>query len=144
MTQQTVLCRLGGKAGLVEAAWAKSFREVRSERDHVEPGDVAGAVRALVGHYERIGERVLRMLAEEHANAGLRAIADHGRAYHAEWCERIFGPLTGAARERRLAQLVTVTDVYAWKLLRRDRGLSRPQTELAMRELLEPLTGGTR
>jgi hypothetical protein len=36
-----------------------------------------------------------------------------------------------------------VTDVLTWKLLRRDRGLSRRQTELALRELLAPLTGGT-
>src|SRR5262249_52553150 len=46
----------------------------------------------------------------------------------------------GAGRQRRLAQLVAVCDVYTWKLLRRDAGLSRQQTELALAELLNPLS----
>jgi hypothetical protein len=45
-------------------------------------------------------------------------------------------------RARRLAQLVAVCDVYTWKLLRRDAALSRRQTELAVIELLQPLTEG--
>jgi hypothetical protein len=32
--------------------------------------------------------------------------------------------------------------VLTWKLLRHDRQLSRHQTELALIELLQPLTGG--
>jgi hypothetical protein len=56
--------------------------------------------------------------------------------------------MRGAARQRRLAQLVAVTDVYTWKLLRRDKGLSRDQTVLAVRELVEALhnhpRGGSR
>jgi hypothetical protein len=39
-----------------------------------------------------------------------------------------------------LAELVAICDVYVWKLLRRDAGLSRDQTELALIELLAPLT----
>jgi hypothetical protein len=63
--------------------------------------------------------------------------------YHRQWCERVFAPalegLRGGRRERRVAQLVAVTDVYVWKVLRRDRGLGPRQTERAMRELVEPL-----
>jgi hypothetical protein len=44
--------------------------------------------------------------------------------------------LRGKARSRRVAQLVVVTDVYAWKLLRHDKGLDRDQTIVAMRELV--------
>jgi AcrR family transcriptional regulator len=139
VTKQTVLRRFESKAGLFAAAAA------RAERDDVAPGDLAGAAAALVGHYERIGDRVVRLLGEEQRNPAVRTIADQGRAYHAEWCGRVFAPalagLRGAARARRLAQLVTVCDVYTWKLLRRDRGLSRPQTEVALRELLQPLIG---
>ena len=50
--------------------------------------------------------------------------------------------LRGVERARRLAQLIAVTDVLTWKLLRHDRHLSRRQTELALIELLQPLTGG--
>jgi len=59
----------------------------------------------------------------------------------------VFAPalasLQGPERARRLAQLIAVTDVLTWKLLRRDRHLSRRQTELALIELLQPLTGGS-
>jgi AcrR family transcriptional regulator len=145
VTKQTVLRRYGSKAGLIAAAGERSIDRARAQRDDVAPGDLAGAVAALVTHYESLGDRVLGMLAEEARNPGLRAVADQGRAYHVSWCERMFAPtlagLRGADRRRRLAQLVAVCDVYTWKLLRRDRGLSRPQTELALRELLQPLTG---
>ena len=33
-------------------------------------------------------------------------------------------------RTQRLAQLVAVTDLYMWKVLRRDLGLSRDETEM--------------
>ena len=35
------------------------------------------------------------------------------------------------------AELVAICDLYTWKLLRRDLGLSRRQTEDAIREMLE-------
>jgi hypothetical protein len=38
-----------------------------------------------------------------------------------------------------LAQLVAVCDVYTWKLLRRQSGLSRRQTEQAVVELVNSL-----
>ncbi len=147
VAKQTILRRFGSKDALIAATVDREMARVRAERDGVTPGDVAVAVRAVVGHYERIGDRVLRLLVEEQRWPGVRAIADTGRALHVEWCQRVFAPaldgLAGGARDRRLAQLVAVTDVYTWKLLRRDRGLSRRQTELALRELLEPIAGGS-
>jgi hypothetical protein len=107
------------------------------------PGDPARAVGVLVEHYEVFGDRVLKMLAEEERLPALKAIVDRGRQLHRDWCSRVFAPalarLRGLERERRLAQLVAICDVYTWKLLRRDAGLSRRQTELAMTELLNPL-----
>ena len=148
VSKQTVLRHFGTKSELLATAAAHALEETRAERDDVAPGDVGTAVRALVAHYERIGDGVLRLLAAEGGSPSLREIADRGRDYHADWCERLFPAALaghrGADRDRRLAQLVAVTDVYVWKLLRHDRGLSRPQTELAIRELLEPLTGGAR
>jgi hypothetical protein len=105
--------------------------KVRRERE-VQSGDFAGAVRVLVDHDERTGDRVLRMLAEETRSPALRDIADCGRRMHREWCQGVFGSalagLRGVERERRLAQLVTVCDVYTWILLRRQSRLSRRQT----------------
>ena len=144
---QTVIRRFGGKQGLFAAAAQRETERVRRQRDQAPVGDVAGAVRNLVDHYEELGAPVLRLLAQEDRSPALRALADQGRAYHAGWCERVFAPalagLGGAEQARRLAQLIAVTDVLTWKLLRHDRHLNRRQTELALIELLQPLTGGS-
>ena len=140
VTVQTVIRRFGGREGLLAAAGARESERVRRERE-VEPGDFAGAVRVLVDHYERTGDRVLRMLAEEARSPALRGIADVGRRMHREWCQRVSAPalenLSGVERDRRLAQLVAICDVYTWMLLRRQCRLSRRQTELALSELIK-------
>ncbi|NMM33817.1 MAG: TetR/AcrR family transcriptional regulator [Phycicoccus sp.] len=140
---QTVIRRFGGKDGLVAAAAERESTAIRQQRDQAPAGDVTAAVQVLVEHYEAFGDRVLRMLAEEEQVPALRRIVDGGRALHRDWCTRVFATaLTGrspAVRRRRLAQLMSVCDVYMWKLLRRDAGLSRRQTELAIVELLTPI-----
>jgi AcrR family transcriptional regulator len=140
---QTVIRRFGGRDGLLAAAADRETERVRDERAEAPAGDAPGAVRVLLDHYEAIGDRVLRLLAEEGRVPGLAEMLDRGRAVHREWCERVFAPAlegrAGVKRARRLAQLVTICDLYSWKLLRRDMGLSRRQTELALVELLEPM-----
>lgn len=144
---QTVIRRFGSKEGLLAAALERESRRVRASRDPAAVTDTAGAVAQLVAHYEAMGERVLRMLAEETRVPALRKIVDAGRRIHRDWCESVFGPslagLTGPTRARRLAQLVAVSDVYTWKLLRRDAGLSRRETERALLELIELLLEGS-
>jgi AcrR family transcriptional regulator len=143
----TVIRHFGDKGGLFAAAVEREYERVRGQRDEAPAGDARTAVMILVDHYEELGDAVLRLLAAESHTPGLREIADLGRAYHAAWCERVFAPalagLDGEARARRIAELIAITDVLMWKLLRRDRGLSRAQTELALCELIEPLMGGT-
>jgi AcrR family transcriptional regulator len=144
---QTVIRRFGGRDGLVAAAGEREAARITEQRGRARVGDANGAVRVLVDHYEELGDRVIKMLAEEERVPSLRQLADRGRELHRRWCSRIFAPalrgLTGVERERRLAQLVAICDVYTWKLLRRDSGLSRRQTELAMVELLEPILEGS-
>lgn len=143
VTVQTVIRRFGGRDGLLAAAGEREAERVTRQREQAPVGDVAGAVRVLVDHYEELGERVLKMLSEEERVPGLREITDRGRALHRHWCARVFARAlaarSGVERERRLAQLVAVCDVYTWKLLRLDCGLSRRQTELALIELLQPM-----
>ncbi len=89
----------------------------------------------------------MHLLAQEAAVPVIRDVTDAGRALHVEWVERTFAPwLVGldAARQRRLAQLVALMDVYVWKVLRRDRGLSKVETEFAMREMVSALLEGNR
>jgi AcrR family transcriptional regulator len=147
VTVQTVIRRFGGRDGLLAAAAEREAERVRRKRQEAPVGDAPGAVRVLVDHYESMGDRVLRLLAEEERVPGLREIADRGRVLHREWCARVFAAAlagrAGVERRRRLAQLVAICDVYTWKLLRRDAGLSRRQTELALVELLEPMLEAT-
>lgn len=142
---QTVIRRFGGKHALLAAAAERETERVRQQRAQAPVGDLLRAVDNLLDHYEELGLPVLRLLAQEDRSPALRALAERGRTYHAEWCERVFAPhlagLSGADRARRLAQLIAVTDVQTWKLLRHDRQLSRRQTALALMELLQPLTG---
>jgi AcrR family transcriptional regulator len=144
---RTVIRRFGGKGGLLAAGVAREEQRTRAQRDLAPPGDIPAAVAVLVEHYETTGDRVLKMLAEETRVPGLTEVVDRGRTVHRDWCTRVFAPtvagLGGVERRRRLAQLVAVCDVYTWKLLRRDAGLSRRQTELALVELLTPMVEGT-
>jgi len=144
VTVQTVIRRFGGREGVIAAAAKREVERTRMQRNEAPIGDVPAAVDVLVEHYEQSGERVLRMLAEEPRVPALSDIADAGRAVHRAWCARVFAAAlvdrSGVERKRRLAQIVAVCDVYTWKLLRLDAELSRRQTELALVELLAPLT----
>ena len=137
---QTVRNHFASKDELFRAALERLDAEIRSTRFAVEAGDVGGAITTLVDDYERNGDANLRMLAVEPRIPAVRPFMDRGRAGHQAWVEQVFAAaLTGRrgkARERRIAQLVVATDVYAWKLMRRDRNMSRDQTIAAMRELV--------
>ncbi|MET0602918.1 MAG: helix-turn-helix domain-containing protein [Baekduia sp.] len=147
VTVQTVLRKYGGKEALLAAAADRAMSRTEAERA-VSPGDVDTAIEVLLDHYEQTGAKVLRLLAEEQTSPTLAQYAERGRALHRDWCATLFAEslesLTGVARARRLAQLVAVCDVYTWKLLRLDAGLSRRQTQIALHELLGPLLNARR
>lgn len=143
VTVQTVIRHFGGREGVFDAAVEREMGRVKDERDPAAVTTPNEAVRQVVAHYERLGDHAVRLLAEEHRSTTVAALAAAGRELHRSWCEEAFATtlsrLRGSSRRRRLAQLVAVCDVYTWKLLRRDAGLDRKSTELAMVELLTPL-----
>jgi hypothetical protein len=63
-----------------------------------------------------------------------------GRRMHREQITEVFAPQLAArpaAQQEALVDLLVVaTDVYIWKLLRRDRGLDRTATEERVRQLI--------
>lgn len=145
---QTVLRHFGSKDELV-AAVVRDVAADEAARRAVSPvGDVPAAVRSVVGHYERIGEVMLRLLAQEARLAALRDAADTGRRIHRDWVERAFAPylepLAGPERRVCAGQLVALTDLYVWKILRRDLGFGRRRTEEAMTEMVSALLTGAR
>ena len=137
---QTVLRHFGSRADLVEAAMTHAEQAVRDER-RSPVGDVEEAVRLLVDHYETRGDGVLLLLAQESSQEMARRIADQGRRIHRAWVEETFAPhVAGADEPDQLVDLLVVaTDVYTWKLLRRDRGHSRDQTQSRIRTLVGSL-----
>src|SRR5262249_35744637 len=81
------------------------------------------------------GAATLRFLAVEDRLEAARAVTEVGRAAHRAWVERTFGHLVrgGAARERKIMELVAVVDGYTWHVLRRVLDVS--QTQRAMCDL---------
>lgn len=143
VTVQTVLRRFGSKEGLISAAAEEVRARVWSQRNEAPVGDIGGAVRNLVEHYEETGDNTLRMLAHEDKYPAIRVHTDQGRAGHYQWVERTFAPFlelrSGRERERLRGALISTCDLYTWKILRRDLGLGREQTELALVEMLTAL-----
>jgi AcrR family transcriptional regulator len=142
---QTVIRHFTSKEQLLAAVVQWTSRQIRAERDQAPIGDVSGAVRNLIDSYERWGDHVLNRLAQEQRTPALREATDAGHRYHHAWVERSFGPLVASGptseHKQRLAQLVAVTDLYVWKVLRHDLGLSRDETEMAVRDLITRITG---
>jgi AcrR family transcriptional regulator len=136
----TVIRRFGGKEGLLEAAYQQVGHEVLARRA-VPPGDTAAAVRGLIDDYEASGDLILRSLAQEDRHPAIRHATDIGRAGHRDWLAEVFAgalaDLPQAAARQRLDALVVATDVYVWKLVRRD--MRRPPSELKalMEHLIE-------
>jgi AcrR family transcriptional regulator len=145
---QTLIRRFPTKEALVEGVGDQVRAGVVAQRSQAPVGDVLGAVANVVEHYETTADMALLLLMQEDRVDAFRRMADEGRRVHREWTARVFGPqlepLSGPDRELRLAQLVAICDVYTWKLLRRDQGLSRAKVERALVQMINGLEGGSR
>ena len=133
---QTVLNHFGDKGSLLMATADVISVDVLARRA-AEPGDVKGAIAALVSDYEVSGDAVLRALAIEGRVDAIKPLLERGRASHRAWVEEVFG------RPDILPELIVATDVYTWKLLRRDQGLSREATQASMTRIVRALLEAT-
>ena len=140
---QTLVNHFGTKEALFGVAVERFSERIEAARATVAVDDIPGAITTIVDDYDESGDAIVRMLALEDRIAVLRPALERGRREHEQWVERVFAAalerLRSAERARRIAELVAATDVYTWKLLRRDRGLTRKQTILAVREMVEAL-----
>lgn len=155
VSHQTVLNHFASKEGVAFAAMDILSHETTSARDGVQPGDAVQAIRVLVSEYEKMGDANARWAMSAERLGSLAPLLDAGRANHRAWLERQFAdalPDDRSGRRRNLDALHAATDVYAWKLLRRDLGRSRADTEQAMLDLvhgilaraLQPASRGAR
>jgi AcrR family transcriptional regulator len=137
VSQQTVINHFKSKEGLLQDAADRldpeRFRRARAD----DP--VAG----VVGDYEPSGDATIRMIALEERVPAVRPFLARGRAGHRAWVEEAFAaqlpPVGDPGREQAVSLHVVATDIYTWKLLRRDMGLSREQTVEAMRAMVAAL-----
>jgi AcrR family transcriptional regulator len=136
---QTVLRQFGSRAALLEAVAAHVQDAVTRERS-TPAGDVDEAVRVVVDHYEARGPSVLLLLAQEDEDPLVAAATTRGKRVHRDWVEEVFAPYR--PDEEQVDLLVVATDVYAWKLLRLDRGLTRRRTEERMNSLVRAVLAG--
>jgi AcrR family transcriptional regulator len=145
---QTILRHFGTRDALMAVAIAHGVAEVAAERR--DPGaGVDANITLLVSHYERRGRFVLRLLAADDGiddtdgtdgtdGSETGTVTGPGKLLHRSWVEDVFGtelPPPGPRRDALVDMLVVVTDVYAWKLLRLDRGLDRNTTEDRVRTM---------
>src|SRR4051794_23437648 len=134
VSQQTIVNHFGSKERLLDSAI-----------DHLEPEQFREScddpVDGLVRDYEGGGDATIRFLALEERVPSLRPFLDRGRAGHRAWVERAFAdrlpPEGDPERPRALALHVAALDIYTWKLLRRDMGMSRDATTGALRALVD-------
>ncbi|HEY2480553.1 MAG TPA: helix-turn-helix domain-containing protein [Solirubrobacterales bacterium] len=140
VSTRTVIRQFGSKEGVLEAAITAGIEQAAVTR-RAEPGDVAGAVNAIVAHYEAMGDEVMRWLALAERLPVVRRVTERGVKSHLDWVEAVFAPdlegLPRGERRARRAALATATDLYVWHLLRRREGLGREATREAMLALVE-------
>jgi AcrR family transcriptional regulator len=136
VSQQTVINHFKSKEGLLQDA-ADRLEPERFRRELADP--VAG----VVADYEPSGDATIRLLALEERVPALAPFLARGRAGHRAWVVEAFAaqlpPQGDPAHEQAVALHVVATDISTWKLLRRDMGLSRRQTEDAMRAMVAAL-----
>lgn len=144
VTVQTILRHFGTRDALFDQAVSYGASEIVDERA-TPVGDIPKAVEVIMDHYEARGDWVVALLRQEASDERIRAITEQGKLIHREWVKAVFGPQLAKHAEQELLTdlLVVATDVSCWKLLRRDRGLSRRATERAMRVLVEAILGAS-
>jgi AcrR family transcriptional regulator len=144
-TRQSVIRLFGGKDGLLEAVIALVRAEAVPRISM--PDDVSGpaALKTLIAHYEAVGDMVVRFLAQEERHSALRPLLAQGRREHRAWVTERFGSVQNGLkkleRERRITRLIVATDIYTWKLLRRDFGKSQDEVLLLMAGMINNETG---
>lgn len=139
VTVRTILRKFGSKEGLLEACLEQDAGQFETARNEAAAGDVPEILSALISEYEIMGEAVIRTLAIEDSYQFANKLLDRGRAFHRQWCEKVFGPVLppsgSPAYQSYLTAFIASTEIYLWKLMRKDLGLSTQQT----REIFEIL-----
>ncbi len=140
VTRQTVYRQFGTKEELLVAVG--QWRAPQEDRAReVEPGDVTTAVQRVIERNEEMGDANVRALELEGRIDIIGEMLARGRRAHRAWIERVFGPsldrVADSERDQTIMALYAATDVTVWKVLRRDFGFSRSDTEAIVSRLVQ-------
>jgi len=139
VTVQTVVRRFGGKEGLLAAAVQIMAAQINAQRA-APAADIDRLVENLVADYERTGDAVIRLLALAPRHPALQEAIEYGQGQHRQWVSGSFADslarLDNDTRLRAIDALVITTDVYTWKLLRRDMGRNVSAVKSTIKHLI--------
>jgi AcrR family transcriptional regulator len=139
---QTILRHFGSREALFDAVGEFARGQIAAER-LTPAADIPAAVKVIFSHYEARGDAVLRLLAQELWDERAREVTERGRRMHRDWVRTVFAPQLDAQpaadREALTDLLVVATDVYTWKLLRRDRKLEQAVAEQRVLDMINAL-----
>lgn len=141
VSHQTVLNHCENKAGVLLAAGELFSEEIRDLEADALPGDVTSVVHTTCVRYEVLGDANARWAAMATRAPEVADGLARGRLGFQAWLEEMLGDLMPEGddpdeRRRVLFGLHAALDVFTWKLLRRDLGLSQEQTKAQLTDLV--------
>lgn len=141
VTTKTILRKFESKGGLTKESLSYLAAEIESERTLTKVGNVDQILKALLSNYEKMGEAAIRTINLESELEIARQIGAKGRDLHREWCIRMFAPYLPQKQsvnyEIQLTSLIVATEIYLWKLMRKDLKLSKGETFSIFKNLVE-------
>jgi AcrR family transcriptional regulator len=147
VSHQTLLNHFESKDGLFAAAAERFSADLAASREGRATSDPESVVALLMEQFERSGDGNVRLALRHERIEAVRAGLEQGRANHQGWLAEVFEdrlPSDPAERRRILAALHAATDVYTWKLLRRDLGHGRRATQRIMTDMVRAILYTTR
>jgi len=145
VTVQTVIRRFGGKEGLLDEGARAMGARINAKRGQ-SVGNIVEYVDSLYADYEQTGDAVMRLLALELRHPSVMLVTNHGRREHRLWVtacmENFLKHFAEPDRQSVVDTLVITSDVYTWKLLRRDMKRSIPEAKSITVKMIEAILSG--
>lgn len=141
VTKRTILRKFGSKEGLLTESLRYDPAEIAAKRNQAKPGDIDDILKTLLTNYENMGDAAMRTIKLESELEVARQIGDRGRKLHRDWCKKVFAPFLPSSKspdfEIQLTSFISVTEIYLWKLMRKDLKLSKKKTCAVFKNMLE-------
>ncbi|MFB6340195.1 TetR/AcrR family transcriptional regulator [Saccharicrinis sp. FJH62] len=143
VTIRTILRKFGSKEMLLEECVSLDAPDIMHGRETVIVGDVDQTLQTLLSNYESMGEAAVRTINLEPELDIARKIGEEGRKKHREWCARMFAPYLPkpdtSHYETDLTAFIACTEIYLWKLMRKDLKMGEEQTLAVFKKMVEGL-----